>query len=211
MKLPGRAVIRRVGAGTVKLAEASHQASDSALRSEIEQLRRNEEELTTRLAAVEAELAASRGSKADYLAQIAELKSKNQASQALHTSLQNSPTLVRLATCSVRGCAGSFSDLLQLLHRQFIGHCMPRGCHAINVCSLVHLQRSEDAAAQFKKWLKALSDHSRNLLGAKAALTTAEATVKASPPPVPLQPLCYSLTDSGSTFHTGRSRWQAHA
>ena len=40
------------------------------------------------------------------------------------------------------------------------------------------VQRSEEAAAQFKKWLKALSDHSRNLLGAKAALAAAEATAK---------------------------------
>ncbi len=42
------------------------------------------------------------------------------------------------------------------------------------------MQRSEEAAAQFKKWLKALSDHSRNLLGAKAALVAAETTVKVS-------------------------------
>ncbi len=40
------------------------------------------------------------------------------------------------------------------------------------------MQRSEEAAAQFKKWLKALSDHSRNLLGAKAALAAAETTAK---------------------------------
>ena len=44
------------------------------------------------------------------------------------------------------------------------------------------MQRSEEAGAQFRKWLKALSDHSRNLLGAKAAMAAAEATVKASPP-----------------------------
>ena len=48
------------------------------------------------------------------------------------------------------------------------------------------VQRSEEAGAQFRKWLKALSDHSRNLLGAKAAMAAAEATVKArlrhSPP-----------------------------
>ena len=40
------------------------------------------------------------------------------------------------------------------------------------------MQRSEEAAAQVKKWLKALSDHSRNLLGAKAALAAAETTAK---------------------------------
>lgn len=44
------------------------------------------------------------------------------------------------------------------------------------------MQRSEEAAAQFKKWLKALSDHSRNLLGAKAALAAAEATAKVTVP-----------------------------
>lgn len=43
------------------------------------------------------------------------------------------------------------------------------------------MQRSEEAAAQFKKWLKALSDHSRNLLGAKAALAAAETTAKVTP------------------------------
>ena len=47
---------------------------------------------------------------------------------------------------------------------------------ALPTCS--GMQRSEEAAAQFKKWLKALSDHSRNLLGAKAALAAAEATAK---------------------------------
>lgn len=41
------------------------------------------------------------------------------------------------------------------------------------------MQRSEEAGAQFRKWLKALSDHSRNLLGAKAAMAAAEAAVKA--------------------------------
>lgn len=47
---------------------------DPALKKEVETLRRREEELTTRLAAVEAELTVSRGSKADLMAQIAELK-----------------------------------------------------------------------------------------------------------------------------------------
>ena len=45
-----------------------------ALKKEVEALRRNEEELTTRLAAVEAELASTRNSKTDSVAQIAELK-----------------------------------------------------------------------------------------------------------------------------------------
>ena len=48
------------------------------------------------------------------------------------------------------------------------------------------LQRNEEAAAQFKKWLKALSDHSRNLLGAKAALVAAETTLKVHPLTCPL-------------------------
>ena len=48
------------------------------------------------------------------------------------------------------------------------------------------VQRGEEAAAQFKKWLKALSDHSRNLLGAKAALVAAETTLKVHPLTCPL-------------------------
>lgn len=93
-----------------------HQASDAALRKDLEQAREQQEALTARLAAVESELEAARGAKADFLLQIAELKRDK--------------------------------------------------------------QRSEEAGAQFRKWLKALSDHSRNLLGAKAAMAAAEATVK---------------------------------
>ena len=52
--------------------------------------------------------------------------------------------------------------------------------------SAARMQRNEEAAAQFKKWLKALSDHSRNLLGAKAALVAAETTLKVHPLTCPL-------------------------
>ena len=47
---------------------------DPALKKEVEALRRREEELAARLAAVEAELTVARSSKADLMAQIAELK-----------------------------------------------------------------------------------------------------------------------------------------
>ena len=55
-------------------AGAAPAPEDAALKREVETLRRREEELTTRLAAVEAELTTSRSSKADLMAQIAELK-----------------------------------------------------------------------------------------------------------------------------------------
>ncbi len=57
-----------VSAGTVPHPE------NSALKKEVEDLKQQEEELTTRMAALEAELAMSCSSKADHVAQIAELK-----------------------------------------------------------------------------------------------------------------------------------------
>ena len=47
---------------------------NTALKKEVEDLKQQEEELTARLAALEAELAMSCSSKADHVAQIAELK-----------------------------------------------------------------------------------------------------------------------------------------
>lgn len=61
-----------------------HQASDAALRKDLEQAREREEALTVRLAAVESELEAARGAKADFLLQIAELKRDKQVRQAPH-------------------------------------------------------------------------------------------------------------------------------
>ena len=55
-----------------------HQASDAALRKELEQAREQQEASTARLAAVESELEAARGAKADFLLQIAELKRDKQ-------------------------------------------------------------------------------------------------------------------------------------
>ena len=59
-----------------------HQASDAALRKDLEQAREREEALTARLAAVESELEAARGAKADFLLQIAELKRDKQVRRA---------------------------------------------------------------------------------------------------------------------------------
>lgn len=56
---------------------------DPALKKEVEVLHRREEELTARLAAVEAELTTARSSKADLLAQVAELKRSVQVSSLL--------------------------------------------------------------------------------------------------------------------------------
>ena len=64
-------------AGTVPAPE------DPALKKEVELLHRREEELTTRLAAVEAELTTARSSKADLMAQAAELKRSVQVSSLL--------------------------------------------------------------------------------------------------------------------------------
>ena len=61
-----------------------HQASDAALRKDLEQAREQQEASIARLAAVESELEAARGAKADFLLQIAELKRDKQVRRALH-------------------------------------------------------------------------------------------------------------------------------
>ncbi len=58
---------------------------DPALKKEVELLHRREEELTARLAALDAELATARSSKADLMAQVAELKRSVQVSSLLET------------------------------------------------------------------------------------------------------------------------------
>lgn len=40
------------------------------------------------------------------------------------------------------------------------------------------LQKSEESKAQYKKWMKAMADYARALLGARAAVTAAEQEVK---------------------------------
>ena len=45
-------------------------------------------------------------------------------------------------------------------------------------CLLLLVQKSEEASKQYKKWLKAMAEYSRALLGAKAAVQAAEEEAK---------------------------------